>query len=641
MKKVEVDHFKHYRQPRTLHVDDEGSIFYILRSVLIEEDRYLDSLHRIPINEDEETDCEYQLREGFTCLNWLNSYELLVKDEKGSCFSYNPKEDKYVELVSINSFDIQKLSRIGQDRYLILGREVASVNRKYLIADEYPFQSDGASCFNKIRTSLYLYEEGLLRRLTSEKLEVAGFDVFKKEYAVFQGCEYDAVKPTTAGVYKIELEHLKITQIENSNQYIYSSISVIDQHRILLIRHDRSKYGEYQDEYLDELNLSTGKIRRLNGDSLFHLYDDIHTDAAPGIPFTIDFTVVGDEIYFTSTIRSSCHLMAGSFETGEIRQITKMPGKVMELIVLKDRVFMIAMRDYGGSEIYELNLKDYSERQRSNLNSFMEDYHFFVPEHLFYTNSDEMDIDGWVMKPDGLKEGEATPAILYIHGGPNTAYGMAYSHEMQYFCEQGYGVLYCNPRGSAGRRPEFADLRGKYGSVDYLDLMEFVEAAITKYPWIDRDRLGVTGGSYGGYMTNWIIGHTDIFQAAVSNRSTANNLSDFFTSEIGFSFTQDTYGSTPWGCLEFLWNSSPIKYAPNIKTPTLFIQGGEDCICTRDQAVQMYAALKYFGIPSRLVIAEGEDHSFTMEGTPSVRIKRLEEMKEWFDQYLKQNGAAT
>ena len=636
MKKVEIDHFKRFKQPGNLHIDDGGNIFYILRSIAAEEDKYTDSLHWVSIRGDETACHENKVLKDFTYLHWLSSDEIVLKDEEGNYFSHNPETREFHDLFSVKSIDVQKTARIGQDQYLILGRETVSFDKKYLVADEYPFRINGEGCRSKVRTSLYLYEEGTLRKLTPEKMDVYGFDVFEGEYAVFNGCEYEEIRPTISGIFQMDMDSHEIIEIETREKYVYTSVSAIDQERILLVRNDRSNYGEYQDEYLDELNLRTGKIRRLNGDSFYHLYDDVNTDVSPGISFVIDFAVVGDEIYFTSTVNSSCHLMIGNFATGEIKEATHTPGKVMDFKVREDKVYMIAMRDYGGAEIYELDLKTFSEKRISDINSSVKDYNFSVPEHLAFLNRDGLEIDGWVMKPSGLKEDKKVPAILYIHGGPNTAYGNGYSHEMQYFCELGYGIIYCNPRGSIGKGPDFADLRGKYGTVDYQDLLDFIEAAAEEYPWIDKDRLGVTGGSYGGYMTNWMIGHTDLFKAAVSNRSTANILSDFFMSEIGFSFTQDTYESTPWNNPEVLWNGSPVKYAPNVKTPALFIQGGDDFICTRDQAIQMFAALKYFGIPSRLMIIEGEDHGFTVEGTPSARIRRLEEMKKWFDRYLKQ-----
>ena len=136
-------------------------------------------------------------------------------------------------------------------------------------------------------------------------------------------------------------------------------------------------------------------------------------------------------------------------------------------------------------------------------------------------------------------------------------------------------------------------------------------------------------------MTNWIIGHTDLFKAAISDRSSANNISDFGMSDIGVSFALDTYETTPWGNLEFLWDASPLKYAPKIKAPTLWIHGMDDYRCTVDNALQMHAALTYFGVPSRVVGFKGEHHGMSRTGKPKHRVRRLEEMRDWFDKHLK------
>lgn len=132
------------------------------------------------------------------------------------------------------------------------------------------------------------------------------------------------------------------------------------------------------------------------------------------------------------------------------------------------------------------------------------------------------ELDGWILKPADFDEKRTYPAILDIHGGPKTAYGEVFFHEMQFWAGQGYVVFFCNPTGSDGRGDRFADLRGRYGQIDYEDLMAFTDAVLDRVPQIDTRRLGVTGGSYGGYMTNWIIGHTDRFAAAASQRSIAN-----------------------------------------------------------------------------------------------------------------------
>jgi dipeptidyl aminopeptidase/acylaminoacyl peptidase len=198
-------------------------------------------------------------------------------------------------------------------------------------------------------------------------------------------------------------------------------------------------------------------------------------------------------------------------------------------------------------------------------------------------------------------------------------------------------MVYTNPRGSSGRGNDFANLQGKYGTIDYDDLMAVMDSAIEKYSFVDADRLGVTGGSYGGFMTNWMIGHTDRFKAAVSLRSIANWTSKFNTTDIGYYFNKDAMGTDPWedGGADKLWWHSPLKYADKVSTPTLFIHSEEDYRCWLAEGLQMFTALRYHGVDSRLVMFREENHELSRSGKPKHRLRRLQEMLAWFDRYLK------
>jgi len=169
-------------------------------------------------------------------------------------------------------------------------------------------------------------------------------------------------------------------------------------------------------------------------------------------------------------------------------------------------------------------------------------------------------------------------------GGPRTAYGEVLMFEFQFFAQAGFNVIFCNPRGSSGYGEEFAlSVVGHYGERDYQDLMEFVDYVVSKFN-LDRSKLYVTGGSYGGFMTNWIITHTDRFQAAVTQRSISNWVSFYGTSDIGYHFTYDQIGSRPWENLDKLWDKSPLKYVKNARTPLLIHHAEMDFRCPIEQA---------------------------------------------------------
>ena len=259
-----------------------------------------------------------------------------------------------------------------------------------------------------------------------------------------------------------------------------------------------------------------------------------------------------------------------------------------------------------------------------------------VGETLYFLNTDGVDIDGFVMKPVGYEPGKRYPGILHIHGGPKMVFGPGFHHEMQLWAVSGFFVCYCNPRGSCGKGNAFADLQGKYGEVDFQDLMEFTDEVLRRYPEIDADRMGVAGGSYGGFMTNWVIGHTDRFRCAVSQRSIANYVGDYLLSDIGYYYVPDQQLGTIWEHPERLWKASPLTYADRVKTPTLFIHADKDYRCTLANGLEMFAALKLHGVESKLCMFYGENHGLSREEKPSNRISRLSEILHWMEEHLKE-----
>jgi dipeptidyl aminopeptidase/acylaminoacyl peptidase len=225
--------------------------------------------------------------------------------------------------------------------------------------------------------------------------------------------------------------------------------------------------------------------------------------------------------------------------------------------------------------------------------------------------------------------------IVEIHGGPRSAYGNSFMHEFQLLAGQGYAVMYINPWGSGGYAEDFqTGLPEHYGEQDYLDIMEAVDHCIKTYDFIDTAHLGVLGGSYGGFMTNWIITHTDRFRAAVTMRSISNWVSFFGTSDIGWTFGLREMGGVPWIDEEKYMSKSPIRYVKNVKTPTLILHSEEDYRCPMEQGEQLFTALKFLGVPTELVRTPGENHELSRSGKPKHREIRLEHILRWFKTYL-------
>lgn len=269
----------------------------------------------------------------------------------------------------------------------------------------------------------------------------------------------------------------------------------------------------------------------------------------------------------------------------------------------------------------------------TTLNPWLSERACSVPEEFTYTTADGWHMQGWIMWPPTREEGKDVPAILHIHGGPHGSYGPCYHSQRQQFAGAGYAVVFVNPRGSVGYGETFARACDRdWGGADYLDIMAGLDAALTR-GGIDADRLAVTGVSYGGYMTNWIIGHTDRFKAAVTINSVSNLISSFGTSDVDAVFGVIEQGGTPWDRLDWYLERSPTTYANRVTTPTRVIGAERDWRCPIEQSEQMYTALRYFNrAPTDFLRVPGASHSIRT-GTPGQHVAWCQAILEWITRY--------
>ncbi len=252
---------------------------------------------------------------------------------------------------------------------------------------------------------------------------------------------------------------------------------------------------------------------------------------------------------------------------------------------------------------------------------------------LKFKSFDGTDISGWLLTPPNFNSKRKYPAILEIHGGPRVQYGSTFFHEMQFLAASGHVVFYTNPRGGAGRGETWADaITGGWGDLDYKDCMAAADW-MEKQKFIDTKRMGVTGGSYGGYMTSWIVGHTHRFKAAVTQRS-VNELSSMFgNSDIGWDLKEE-FAGTPWSNPENYRKCSPLTYAKNVKTPLLILHNEQDLRCNIEQAEQLFTTLKFLDKTVEFVRFPEEPHGLSRHGRPDRRMARLNWILKWFKRYL-------
>jgi dipeptidyl aminopeptidase/acylaminoacyl peptidase len=256
------------------------------------------------------------------------------------------------------------------------------------------------------------------------------------------------------------------------------------------------------------------------------------------------------------------------------------------------------------------------------------------PEELIIKGHDNYPIHAWILKPPGFSAKRRYPSILQIHGGPRVQYGYSFFHEMQLMAAKGYVVYYSNPRGGQGYGRKHAEfIENAWGGYDYEDCMSVAKhMAARKY--INPKKMGVTGGSYGGYMTNWIVTRTDFFKAAVTQRSVTNLVSFYGSSDFGFDLDREILGS-PWKNHDSWWEMSPVKHVAKIKTPLLIIHSEQDLRCPIEQAEQLFISLKKMRRKVEMVRFPGEPHGLSRCGRPDRRIARLGWILRWFDRYLK------
>ena len=371
---------------------------------------------------------------------------------------------------------------------------------------------------------------------------------------------------------------------------------------------------------------------------------DLETGKTSCLTGQLDRTIRGEPqwskdskyVYFTAPDRGTTQVYRVNLQ-GETEQVTSGTFNVGGFSVSGGK---LAFNASDSTTPHELYVYDGESRRVSSMSSgVMEEIGAVEPEEFWFTASDGVKVQGWLVKPRSVREGEKYPLVLEIHGGPHGAYGFnmgAAEHEFQLLSKHGYGVAYINPRGSVGYGEEFTrNVSGHWGERDYLDLHEALDHLEEHHPGVDPDRLGAAGGSFGGWMTNWIVGHTDRFKAAVTMRSIANWYSEHGTSDIGYMDHEISWGVEPWIDTARLLEKSPLMYVKNVKTPLLIIHSEQDYRCPMEQDEQLFTALMKLKQTAEFIRFPDESHGLSRNGKPLHREERLQHIIRWFDRYLK------
>ena len=509
---------------------------------------------------------------------------------------------------------------------------------EYMIFEQVPFCSNGKGYTGQRRNSLYLYRistgEEIL--LSPKDMDVEHIHLSEdKKKVLAWGPLYKHVKGLYNALIEIDAENKQWTYVLPGDDFTCRWASYFGK-KILIIGSYLKKHGVY--ENVKFFMLEENSLRCITPDLDRRLSNSVGSDCRYGNQGhnNLTFFIDGDSAWFISTDNYRSHLHKVRVD-GTIMQMTNELFSIDDYRVHNGKAAVIGMKGLKLQELYIVDKGE--ERQLTHFNSWVEEECLLSePVHTMVNNGIEEPIDGWYLKPVNFEEGKKYPAILNIHGGPKTVYGDVFFHEMQYWAGLGYVVFFCNPRGSDGKGNIFDDIRGKYGTIDYDDLMVFTDWIVKNLPFVDSDRIGVTGGSYGGFMANWIIGHTHRFNSAVPQRSISNWISFAGISDIGYYFMPDQQGADIWSDVDKLWWHSPLKYADQVRTPTLFIHSEEDYCCELSQGLQMFTALKRHGVESKICVFKGENHELSRSGRPRQRLARLREITNWFNRFSKKKA---
>lgn len=614
--------------------NDENKIAYKKTQANLKENKYDSDLYIY----DQELEKSYRItdKKNASIYTFDGKNNLIYKYDSDDTNDYFYKNDGngLGDLAFKLNMDVKSIKWLKDDTYLISAspkkteeeKKIDKENSFYKEVTTLPFWANGVGYLKDETIYFYLYnlkDNKLTEILKSDKdNEVHGLDINKD----LDKIAYLKVHSDSNDVMEF-LESIILKDLKTGEEKIlvdkgYSTYTLnFIKDRLIFVGTDMKKGGINEDAFIYEVDFD-GNVKMVNNSDFDKSFaNSIGTDAR--WEGNRSFQVHGNRLYFIVTEFEESKLYSIDLE-GSLN--LELAGCVEDFYVTDKDIYYLEM---GANHLAELKVKS---QENSLIENKIEEV-LPIEEFTFLSNEDKL--KGYVLLPENFDENKKYPTILSVHGGPKTEFSDIFHHEHQMLASNGYIIIYTNPHGSSGRGVKYSDIRGFYGQVDYEDLMTFADEAVKRYPQIDADKMAIYGGSYGGFMTNWTIGHTNRFKAAVSQRSISNWTSFYGVSDIGYYFGSDQTGAEPWGNLEKMWDQSPIKYADKANTPTLFIHADCDYRCPLEQGIQMYNKLKLNGVDTKMVIFHGENHELSRSGKPKARIKRLTEIKEWFDKYLK------
>ncbi len=380
--------------------------------------------------------------------------------------------------------------------------------------------------------------------------------------------------------------------------------------------------------------------RNLTAHSDLHCIDVTSGDLGSATQSRPTWSSDSSKIFFQASYHGDTALYSVTIvDEPQVERITAEAGTVgpFSFSAEQDRVAYIHNAMMRPGELIVRDMKNGRSRQLTRFNeAWLKRLNLGDVEEVWFKGKDGNDLQGWILFPPDFDPKKKYPSILEIHGGPQVQYGNSFMHEFFFLAAQGYVVYFSNPRGGQGYGEDHCKaIWNSWGTVDYDDVQTWWEFMMQKH-YIDTELMGVTGGSYGGYMTSMIIGRSQQFKAAVSQRAVNNLVSMWGSSDYNWAFQQAIgEDKPPFENLDKYWEQSPMKYVGNAETPTLVIHSQADYRVAQEQAEQLFVALKRLGVDTEMLLFPDEPHGLSRSGRTDRRIERLNHILRWFDKYLK------
>ena len=585
-------------------------------------------------------------KDGLSTILTTDTYPAFVFDQEPNVYFTTVNDKQKTQLFKLNT-DTQDLTVVHEFKKQSLAVQEVLQNKQLLLSGttfltetdgdlpwhevtEVPYWTNAEGNVNGKRHQLFIFDlkSKELHSLVPKDFEVSNF-WYQDGHLFLSGAQYQNHQPFQKGLYEYDFTEKKLQELLKPETWSISAVALLND-ELYLAATDNKKYGIEENPNFYHLLKDTHEMQLVQ--EWDHNLSNIVIHDMEVVPGKTTF-VHDNKLYFVATIAT--HNEIYTFDGEKTELVGKWDGSITSLAFQGDHLQFIANSPQSPQQLYQFE-KDGQVKQLSHFNEFLKDRYLAEPKQIDYKDHNGDWRYGWVLYPLNYQEGNKYPAILEVHGGPRATYGDGFFHEMQMLASAGYFVFFTNIIGSEGWGDEYGDVRGKYGTVDYDDLMLFTDEVLKQVPEINEEKLGLAGGSYGGFMTNWVIGHTHRFSAAVSMRSIAS-WTAMYISDIGPEFVNDQMATDDLHSddIDKLWFHSPLRYVNNVTTPTLFLHSDHDFRCPIPDAYQMFQALKLRNIPTKLVVFQGSNHDLSRKGAPNRRIKRLKETLNWFDKYLK------